>query len=164
MGSIKYLWSNGHKGIVISLTYLAAALVFLLAALIFSYFWAHQDGFDPLYFGRGIVVQSPVSVSSAGLDANFEICNREDETLTAHVSTKWMQQLGDGAVHVVLGREFSAERPSGCTDVIFTDAPIPVGVSSAKSGGWTYMVTYEVDRGTKTQVISTTSPAFEVVP
>jgi hypothetical protein len=75
-----------------------------------------------------------------------------------------MQQLGDGAVHVVLGREFAVERVPGCGPVIFTDAPIPVGVSSAKSGSWTYMVTFEVDRGTKTQVISTTSPAFEVVP
>jgi hypothetical protein len=164
MSWVRYLWSNGHKGTFLALVYLAGSLCILISALTFSYFYTHQDGFDPLYFGRDIVVHGPVSASGSGLDADFQICNREDKALTAVVSTNWREQLGDGAVHVVLGREFTTQRKSGCEDVIFTDAPIPVGVTGAPSGKWTYMVTYTVTRGMKTQSVSTTSQVFEVVP
>lgn len=164
MNWAKYLWSNGHKGTVAALAYLLAASMFLSGALVMSYCFANQDGYAPLSFQGGLHIESPVSITSPGLDANFVVCNKSNKMLTASVSTKWMQQLDKGAVHVVLGRDFNAVEEPGCTNVVFTDAPIPVGVTSAKSTNWTYMVSFIVHEGDKTQIASLTSDVFLVVP
>jgi hypothetical protein len=163
MGRLRYLWSNGHRPLVLAALYFLGSLVLLAAAL----GYAHAVGggsWDPIYFRTSIQIENRVDgyigpAARVGQTINFhyEVCNRENRPVYATVEVDYRSPATQATYWA---KSLCTVIDPGCTDMVALTSLPPADVVV---GEWRYELTYISLRGDDVQKAVLSSEIFKVV-